>query len=419
MLASMPEAPLRLPAGGPTITIDVGADFADLLRRSGGRYERHLTALLPRLLPEDGVALDVGANAGAITLSMAHLARHGQVVAFEAAPRNADRLAANVARAGMRNVRIERVACYDDPGELSLSYTDEHTGGARVAHHPDASDVRVTAVALDDWMAASGLTRLDLVKIDVEGSELRVLRGARETLERFRPTLIVECNPVALAQQDGVTWDAITATFEGLGYQPGWIAGRGAVIPLPDRVTLSRILNAMGIVDIIATGDGPPAGERGPQALLGRLRARGRVRRANRRRRPPRRRFVVEPALVIDVDPFPQEAGSAGRMSVPLTLANHGTGWLSSDFTTAPVLLTHRWITPDGAEHGDEPRTRLPRPMPPGGTCRLALDLDVPAASGEWTLVIRAVQEGFVWLDTFAPEATRRIPVSVVPAEQC
>ena len=81
-------------------------------------------------VPPDGVALDIGANAGAIALSMAHLAPRGEVFAFEAAPPNADRLETNVASAGMANVHVERIALYDRRGELALSYLDEHSGGA-------------------------------------------------------------------------------------------------------------------------------------------------------------------------------------------------------------------------------------------------------------------------------------------------
>ena len=415
----MPDAPLRLPGGGPTLTIDVGVDFADAMRQAGGRYERHLTTLLPRLLPSDGVALDVGANAGAIALSMAHLAPRGQVVAFEAAPQNADRLEANVARAGMRNVRVERVALYDRPGELSLSYMDEHSGGASVADRAVATAVRIPATTLDDWARANAVSRVDVVKIDVEGSEVRVLRGARDTLERFRPTLIVECNPVTLSRQDRATTGDLLDAFDDLGYRLGWIVGRGAVIPLRDRATLVRILGATGIVDLLAIGSGSPSGMRGAQALLGRLRAMQRVRAASRRGRPPRCRYVVAPTLQIDTDTARREVAPGERLAITVTLTNTGDGWLSSDFLPHPVLITHRWVTPDGTELGDEPRARLPHPLRPGDACTLTLDIDAPGESGDWTIVVRAVQEWFVWLEEFEPEQSRRIPVVVLPPERC
>ena len=419
MLPSMPEAPLRLPAGGPTLTIDVGVDFVDAMRAQGGWYERHLMRLLPKLLPPDGVALDIGANAGAIALSMAHLVPDGQVIAFEAAPPNADRLEANVARAGMGNIHVERVALYDRHGELALSYLDEHTGGASVADEIDAAAARIPAIPLDDWVATHRLARVDLVKIDVEGSEVRVLRGARETLTRFRPTLIVECNPVTLSGRDPATTDDLLDMLDHLGYQLGWIAGRGAVLRVRSRRALMRILAARGIIDLLATSTGRPRGLRDPQAILGRLRAHQRVRAANPTRRPPRSRYVVAPTLRIDADTTTRTVAPGTRLPVAVTLTNIGDGWLSSDFDPHPVLVTYRWITPTGTELGDEPRTRLPRPLRPGDHCTISVDIEVPQEPGDWTVAIRAVQEGFVWLDTFTPEAAKLIPVAVIPPERC
>jgi FkbM family methyltransferase len=414
----MPEAPLRLPGGGPTLTIDVGVDFADAMRRSGGWYERHLMRLLPILLPPDGVALDIGANAGAIALSMAHLAPRGEVFAFEAAPPNADRLETNVARAGMANVHVERIALYDRRGELALSYLDEHSGGANVSNALEATATRIAAIPLDDWAGANDLSRVDLVKLDVEGSEVRVLRGGRETLARFRPTLIVECNPVTLSGQDRATTGDLLDVLDELGYRLGWIAGRGAVIPVRDRTALGRILGATGIVDLLAT-TGRPRGRRDPQALLGRLKANHRVQSANRTRRPPRGRYVVAPTLCIDADTAVRTVDPGGRIPITVTVTNTGDGWLSSDFDPHPVLITYRWIAPDGTELGDEPRTRLPRPLRPGESCRLTIDVGLPEEPGDWTVAIRAVQEGFVWLDTFTPEAAKWIPVVVVPPMRC
>jgi len=53
----------------------------------------------------------------------------------------------------------------------------------------------VDAVRLDDWVAEAAPARIDLIKIDVEGSEMQVLSGGRATLARYRPLLITEYNP--------------------------------------------------------------------------------------------------------------------------------------------------------------------------------------------------------------------------------
>lgn len=409
----MPEVRLLLPPGGAPVIVDLGPDLADAVARGGGWYERHLMALLPHVLPVDGVALDIGANAGAVTLAMARCAPRGRVVAFEAAPANADRLAANLAATGTRNVDLARVAVYDRTAELRLTFADEASAGASVSGARGAAGTVVPAVALDDWARQADLARLDLVKVDVEGSELRVLRGARGLLERHRPTLLVECSPVSLRQHDGQPVDALLDELDLHGYRLGWIAGRGAVIPLPDRNALHAVLATTGIADLVAVHAGrlPTAG--GPPAWAGRLRAHARVRAANPRRRPPRDRFVTTCQVRLQVGTPPEGVESGSPVRIPLVVANDGPGWVSSTFRRRPVYVTHRWVDPRGTTLGDEPRTSLPAALAPGESCAMALDVTAPDAPGAWTLVIRAVQEHFVWLDQLDPAHALRIPIGV------
>ena len=412
MLPTMPEVDLRLPPAGARVLVDLGPDLAAAVERSGGWYERHLMALLPHLLPRDGVAVDVGANAGAVCLAMSRLASAGRVIAFEAAPANADRLAANLARTSAANVTLERLAVYDHATELHLDFVDEESGGASVTDRGGSVGVTVPAVALDDYVRTGDLSRVDLVKIDVEGSEVRVLRGARELIERYRPALLVECNPVALRHHDGQPLDALLAELDRYGYQLGWVAGRGAVIPLPDRERLEMALAAAGILDMVAVPDSLPTA-RGAHALAGRLRARQRLRAANPRGRAPRDRFVTAGQLHLRVD-GPLDTVHAGeRLAVDIDVTNDGPGWVSSDFRTYPVFVTHHWEDSVGEPVGDQPRTRLASALAPGRVCRLTLNVTAPAVAGRWTLVVRAVQEHFVWFDTLDPDHPLRLPVTV------
>ncbi len=409
----MPDVTLRLPAGAPAVRVDVGPDIADSIERSGGWYERHVMALLPRLLPEDGVGVDIGANAGAVSLAMAAVAARGRVIAFEAAPANADRLVANLTRAGARNVEVRRAAVYDRAGELTLDYDDAATGGASVSRARLGGQT-VPAVTLDGWVADAGLERLDLVKLDVEGAELRAIAGARGTLERLRPALIVECNPPSLARTDGASAHDLFAALQAIGYRLGWIAGRGGVIALRDPAALDRALSAAGIVDLVGVADREPRGAQGLQALAGRARARLRARRASRVDRPPGTRFVTGAELRIHVSDERRVVATDEDLTLDVSVANCGSGWLSSGFRPHPVLVTHRWVAEDGADGGAEPRTALPSALGPGRSTTLALTARAPSTPGEWALVIRAVQEHFVWLDVLDPGLARRVAVTVI-----
>jgi FkbM family methyltransferase len=208
-------APLLLPAGRSAQVAGDGRDLTVLLplQHSGGDWEPHVRALMARLVQPDWVCLDIGANIGAHTLALASLATDGEVLAFEASRRNFAYLEENVAALSEPKARITTVHCalWDRAGTVDLAESDVFPGGAFVAeesagldgsehvHNIGDRDVTFTlrvdsvpAVRLDDWVAAQGLQRLDLIKLDVEGAETHVLDGAARTLERFRPFLITE-----------------------------------------------------------------------------------------------------------------------------------------------------------------------------------------------------------------------------------
>lgn len=214
-------APLVLPGG---VTVQVVGDERDLsvfaaLRTSAGMWEPHVVSLFQQLVGRGSVCLDIGANLGAHTLALATLCPGGRVVAFEAGSVNAAFLRQNVAllppTAGA--VQVERLALWDELRELHLAMFDELAGCAFLSERGPEADEQliravvdspqvqatplgvtsdpVTAVRLDDWFPAHGPARLDLVKIDVEGAETRVLAGATGVLRRHRPALVTEYNP--------------------------------------------------------------------------------------------------------------------------------------------------------------------------------------------------------------------------------
>lgn len=163
--------------------------------------------LVPALLPPGGTGIDIGAAYGLYTIAMGVAAGpRGTVLAFE--PQRLPRATAVVliGALGTRSVtRLRSMALTDTDGEevMVVPYRRRLpvTGRAFVVTAPetDMSDefdgVRRRTVptrALDAVVAELGLLRVDLVKIDVEGGELRALVGAEQSLAAFRPTLIVE-----------------------------------------------------------------------------------------------------------------------------------------------------------------------------------------------------------------------------------
>jgi FkbM family methyltransferase len=155
-----------------------------------------LTPLLPCLRPDD-VFLDVGVHAGSWSVPASRALTAGQVYAFEAFPYYARVLKATLKLLGRRNVTVVVGAVSDAPGELAIVWRDSSgqrlTGMTHISRGSEAGDtVRVRALTIDDYCREHAVERVRLMKCDVEGAELMVLRGATATIDRWRPFVFCE-----------------------------------------------------------------------------------------------------------------------------------------------------------------------------------------------------------------------------------
>jgi FkbM family methyltransferase len=163
-----------------------------------GEYSQHEFALFEYLCGAGDIVVEVGANIGAHTLGLArHVGPGGRVVAFEPQPIVFQTLCGNMAINSITNVDCLNLALSDAPGHVTVPIVDYagqgNFGGVSLQHAPDvASKVpghKVEARRLDDVF---DYPRLKLLKVDVEGMEEAVLRGAAETIAQHRPILYVE-----------------------------------------------------------------------------------------------------------------------------------------------------------------------------------------------------------------------------------
>jgi FkbM family methyltransferase len=165
-----------------------------------GAYEPILAHLFRSLLRPGMVVVDAGAHVGQYTLVAADaVGDAGQVHAFEPVQANFDRLAEHV-RSNSRSpaVRVNRLALWHENGPLDLHYGPDvrlnagtYTTGRLV---DEAGAVRCQAARLDDYVAEQAVPRIDLIKMDIQGAELRALQGAAEVLSRWRPIMLMEVN---------------------------------------------------------------------------------------------------------------------------------------------------------------------------------------------------------------------------------
>ncbi len=159
---------------------------------------------LDRFVRPGDTFLDIGANIGLFTLKAARLCgASGQVIAVEPGREALRQLRANLALNGWHHVRVADVALSDRSGEAALHHIALGDDPQAFSLLSDGSGVpaeTVRTLTLDLLAEEYGLTRLDCIKMDVEGAEPLVVAGGRATLGRFRPLVIFEINaPVALA----------------------------------------------------------------------------------------------------------------------------------------------------------------------------------------------------------------------------
>lgn len=160
-----------------------------------GVYDRDLTELIRRHVAPGNVCFDIGANVGPISLALAQqVGPDGRVVAVEAAPPTCARLQANLDLNSELKKRVVVLAqgVGSEAGKLYWRETPGNPGNGELG---PAGDVEVPIVTVDSISAALELARVDFVKIDVEGMELAVFQGARDTLARFKPMLFFETLP--------------------------------------------------------------------------------------------------------------------------------------------------------------------------------------------------------------------------------
>jgi FkbM family methyltransferase len=154
-----------------------------------GEYERATTALFRNLVGAGSTVFDVGANVGYFSMLSCELGA-GVVRAFEPNPAVRELLVRNASLQSI-DIDVVPVACGDHDGRMSLYLAGPSNTGASSLSPRGGDSVEVDVITLDAYAERTN-TRPDLLKIDVEGHEREVLKGARALLDTTRPTVIAE-----------------------------------------------------------------------------------------------------------------------------------------------------------------------------------------------------------------------------------
>ena len=208
-----------------------------------GVWDPALTAMIQSTLKPGDVFLDVGAHAGYCTLLAAkQVGPTGVVLACEPNPASVRQLEANIERSRLGNVIVESTAIGDSTDPVTLFLNAESNSGMASLSKANVSGntgLSVQCAPLDELVRKHGIERADLVKIDVEGAEMLVLRGMKDILRRLRPTVVLELEPHLLSSF-GVTVSDVTQFLEDVDYSVSSLGMHSNFIGRPKAAALSN-----------------------------------------------------------------------------------------------------------------------------------------------------------------------------------
>lgn len=151
-----------------------------------GHYEIEKQTAVRRVVKSGMKVFDIGANAGFYTLAFSRLVgATGHVWAFEPLPENIRNLRRHIALNALQNVTVVEAAVSEKSGAAGFLPAPSNAMG-RLSDH---GEITVRTVSIDETCQGTGMP--DLIKLDVEGAESAVLEGARQTLSRHRPIILL------------------------------------------------------------------------------------------------------------------------------------------------------------------------------------------------------------------------------------
>jgi len=173
----------------------VSSDSTDPISENARQGKVTFDTKLFDLFPETGTFIDIGANIGAFSLSLAAKGWNGY--SFEASSKNSFVLKSSIAINGF-DVKVVGSAVLDKSGKINFF---QH-GPYGVVQNEAMSDVpyeEIDCICLDDWINSNKIEKVDLIKIDIEGSEVAALRGMKRFLDKYGyPPVYIEGNAYTL-----------------------------------------------------------------------------------------------------------------------------------------------------------------------------------------------------------------------------
>ena len=227
-----------------------------------GVHEEYETEIFKELVKPSNVIVVVGANIGYYTLIAARILNGtGWIYAFEPEPHNFEILVKNIRLNGFRNITASQLALSDTNGREKLFLDRSNFGCPSFAEmniERKNRYVEVDTITLDAYFEKTVCSKIDLLKIDAQGAEGRIVQGAKGILKRLAPRIVMEFWPYGL-RNVGTDPDALLTILQETGYKAKVIdRERKRVVASDIRELLleyERQYNGKGFADLLLEKD--------------------------------------------------------------------------------------------------------------------------------------------------------------------
>jgi FkbM family methyltransferase len=181
------------------IKLDLSKDVDNRLFYYG--FEKDIIKYYRKILKKDLVVFDIGANIGIYSLIAANrIGINGRVYAFEPADIAYMSLVNNIELNKFDNISVNKMGVSDHTGTAIFNVCEDdayNSLGAKPMKEIVKTET-IKLVSIDNFVATNNIRKIDVIKVDTEGAEYLVFKGAEKTLRRDMPTLFFEYNPLAL-----------------------------------------------------------------------------------------------------------------------------------------------------------------------------------------------------------------------------
>jgi FkbM family methyltransferase len=214
------------------------------------RYEARDIALLRPYVQPDTWVIDVGANIGFFTQRFAHwVSGSGRIIALEPEPSNARQLQRRLTQARLaQQVECIQAAVSDVPGEALFTLNPAHPGDHKL-DTGSGQGILVPVTTIDTLVSERDTPPVSLIKVDVQGAEMHVLRGAEHTLQTQHPVLYLELDDQGL-RQFGSHAAALLEWCVSYGYALHIISQQTISPPLSIEAVIQRA-HEQGYIDVL------------------------------------------------------------------------------------------------------------------------------------------------------------------------